>query len=251
MRTHRAIHLSIGTRVQKRRNGAAHQHRRRRSLPGGHATIIHRRRMKHQRCWSMFLPYGIARIALGYGHRRQAISISIPAKPDVRFICGMLRLVFLLFVGSAALLRANAAAAATTPTKAAVTRAPTKPRVCLCGGDPHCAGFGGGGFDIQGNPGPLAPPPSPPPLQTNVARRPMDDGRVSYPSNEGDGPGASVRASDTRVHEVAAHASWEAEVTVTIASISPMQRSHPSVLAKRKLSSCLSLADVNGHCRRA
>lgn len=73
---------------------------------------------------------------------------------------------------------------------------------------------------MQGNPGPLAPPP--PPLQTNVARRPVDDGRVSYPSNEGDGPGASVRASDTRVHEVAARASCEAEVD--IASISPTQR---------------------------
>jgi len=56
--------------------------------------------------------------------------------------------VFLLVVGSAALLRANAA-----PTKAAVTRAPIKPRACSCGGDPHCAGFGGSAFDIQGNPG--------------------------------------------------------------------------------------------------
>jgi hypothetical protein len=35
-------------------NGAAHQYRRRRSLPGGHATIIHRRHMEHQRCWSMY-----------------------------------------------------------------------------------------------------------------------------------------------------------------------------------------------------
>jgi hypothetical protein len=37
----------------KRRNGAAYQHRRRRSLTGGHAVIAHGRRMEYQRSRSM------------------------------------------------------------------------------------------------------------------------------------------------------------------------------------------------------
>jgi hypothetical protein len=58
-----AIYPKIETRRAKRRNGAAYQHRRRRSLTGGrHLVIAHGRRMEYQRSHSMFLTHGIARL---------------------------------------------------------------------------------------------------------------------------------------------------------------------------------------------
>ena len=54
------IHPIIETRRAKRRNGAAYQHRRRRSLTGGHSIITHARRMEYQRSHSMFLTHGLA-----------------------------------------------------------------------------------------------------------------------------------------------------------------------------------------------
>ena len=47
----------IETRRAKRRTGAAYQHRRRRSLTGGHSIITHGRRMEYQRSHSMFLAH--------------------------------------------------------------------------------------------------------------------------------------------------------------------------------------------------
>ena len=46
----------------KRRNGAAYQHRRRRSLTAGHAAITHGRRIEYPRSHSMFLTHSIARL---------------------------------------------------------------------------------------------------------------------------------------------------------------------------------------------
>ena len=60
-----AIYPKIETRRAKRRNGAAYQHRRLRSLTGGHSVITHGRRMEYQRSHSMFLTHGIAGTA-GY-----------------------------------------------------------------------------------------------------------------------------------------------------------------------------------------
>ena len=58
-----AIYPKIEMRRAKRRNGAAYQHRRRRSLTGGqHSVIAHGRRMEYQRSRSMFLTHGIARL---------------------------------------------------------------------------------------------------------------------------------------------------------------------------------------------
>jgi len=51
------IHPIIETRRANRRNGAAYQHRRRRSLTGGHSIITHGRRMEYQRSHSMFLTH--------------------------------------------------------------------------------------------------------------------------------------------------------------------------------------------------
>ena len=56
------IHPIIETRRAKRRNGAAYQHRRRRSLTGGHSVIAHGCRMEYQRSRSMFLTHVIARL---------------------------------------------------------------------------------------------------------------------------------------------------------------------------------------------
>ena len=61
-RSNMAIYPKIETRRAKRRNGAAYQHRRRRSLTGGHSVIAHGRRMEYQRSRSMFLTHGIARL---------------------------------------------------------------------------------------------------------------------------------------------------------------------------------------------
>ena len=55
-----AIYPKSETRRAKRRNGAAYQHRRLRSLTGGHSVITHGRRMEYQRSHSMFLTHGIA-----------------------------------------------------------------------------------------------------------------------------------------------------------------------------------------------
>jgi hypothetical protein len=55
-----AIYPKTETRRAKRRNGAAYQHRRLRSLIGGHSVITHGRRMEYQRSHSMFLTHGIA-----------------------------------------------------------------------------------------------------------------------------------------------------------------------------------------------
>jgi hypothetical protein len=52
-RSNMAIYPMIEMRRAKRRNGAAYQHRRRRSLTGGHAVITHGRRMEYQRSRSM------------------------------------------------------------------------------------------------------------------------------------------------------------------------------------------------------
>ena len=52
----------IETRRAKRRNGAAYQHRRRRSLTGGHAAITHGRRMEYHCSHSMLLTHSIARL---------------------------------------------------------------------------------------------------------------------------------------------------------------------------------------------
>ena len=57
-----AKYPQIEMRWAKRRNGAAYQHRRRRSLTGGHATITHGRRMEYRRSHSMFLTHSIARL---------------------------------------------------------------------------------------------------------------------------------------------------------------------------------------------
>ena len=61
-RSNMAIYPKIETRRAKRRNGAAYQHRRLRSLTGGHSVINHGRRMEYQRSRSMFLTHGIARL---------------------------------------------------------------------------------------------------------------------------------------------------------------------------------------------
>ncbi len=55
-----AIYPKTKMRRAKRRNGAAYQHRRLRSLTGGHSVITHGRRMEYQRSHSMFLTHGIA-----------------------------------------------------------------------------------------------------------------------------------------------------------------------------------------------
>jgi hypothetical protein len=55
-----AIYPKTEMRRAKRRNGAAYQHRRLRSLTGGHSVITHGRRMEYQRSHSMFLTHGIA-----------------------------------------------------------------------------------------------------------------------------------------------------------------------------------------------
>ena len=55
-----AIYPKSETRRAKRRNGAAYQHHRLRSLTGGHSVITHGRRMEYQRSHSMFLTHGIA-----------------------------------------------------------------------------------------------------------------------------------------------------------------------------------------------
>jgi hypothetical protein len=47
----------IETRRAKRRNGAAYQHRRRRSLTGGHSIITHGRRTEYHRSHSVFLAH--------------------------------------------------------------------------------------------------------------------------------------------------------------------------------------------------
>ena len=54
---HRDILPIIETRRAKRRNGAAYQHRRRRSLTGGHSVITRGHRMEYQRSHSMFLTH--------------------------------------------------------------------------------------------------------------------------------------------------------------------------------------------------
>ena len=59
-RSNMAIFPKIEMRRAKRRNGAAYQHHRRRSLTGGHSVITHGRRMECQRSHSMFLTHGIA-----------------------------------------------------------------------------------------------------------------------------------------------------------------------------------------------
>ena len=61
-RSNMAIYPKIEMRRANRRNGAAYQHRRRRSLKGGHSVITHGRRMEYQRSHSMFLTHGIARL---------------------------------------------------------------------------------------------------------------------------------------------------------------------------------------------
>ena len=61
-RSNMAIYPKIETRRAKRRNGAAYQHRRRRSLTGGQAAITHGRRMEYHRSHSMFLTHSIARL---------------------------------------------------------------------------------------------------------------------------------------------------------------------------------------------
>ena len=61
MRIHINVHQVIAMRRAKRRNGAAYQHRRRRSLTGGHAVIAHGRRMEYQRSRSMVRKHSIAR----------------------------------------------------------------------------------------------------------------------------------------------------------------------------------------------
>jgi hypothetical protein len=55
-----AIYPKTETRRAKRRNGAAYQHRRLRSLTGGLSVITHGRRMEYQRSHSMFLTHWIA-----------------------------------------------------------------------------------------------------------------------------------------------------------------------------------------------
>ena len=55
-----AIYPKTETSRPKRRNGAAYQHRRLRSLTGGHSVITHGRRMEYQRSHSMFLTHWIA-----------------------------------------------------------------------------------------------------------------------------------------------------------------------------------------------
>ena len=62
-----AIYPKIETRRAKRRNDAAYQHRRLRSLTGGHSIIIHRRHMEHQRSRGMFLRFGVAGQPLSHG----------------------------------------------------------------------------------------------------------------------------------------------------------------------------------------
>ena len=57
-----AIYPKSETRRAKRRNGAAYQHRRLRSLTGGHSVITHGRRTEYTRSHSMFLMHGIARL---------------------------------------------------------------------------------------------------------------------------------------------------------------------------------------------
>ena len=59
-RSNMAIYPKIEMRRANRRNGAAYQHHRRRSLTGGHSVITHGRRMESH---SMFLTHGIAGIA--------------------------------------------------------------------------------------------------------------------------------------------------------------------------------------------
>ena len=62
-----AIYPKIETRRAKRRNDAAYQHRRLRSLTGGHSVIIHRRHMEYQRSRGMFLRFGVAGQPLSHG----------------------------------------------------------------------------------------------------------------------------------------------------------------------------------------
>ena len=61
-RSNMATYPMIETRKAKRRNGAAYQHRRLRSLTGGHSVITHGRRMEYQRSHSMLFTHGIARL---------------------------------------------------------------------------------------------------------------------------------------------------------------------------------------------
>ncbi len=61
-RLNMATYPEIETRRAKRRNGAAYQHCRLRSLKGGQSVITHGRRMEYQRSRSMFLTPGIARL---------------------------------------------------------------------------------------------------------------------------------------------------------------------------------------------
>jgi hypothetical protein len=53
------IRLNIEMRCARRRNGAAYQHYRRRSVTGRHAIIIHRRHMEYRRSQGMFLSFGL------------------------------------------------------------------------------------------------------------------------------------------------------------------------------------------------
>ena len=57
LRSNMAIYPQIEMRRAKRRNGAAYQHRRRRSLTGGHSVVTHGRRMEYERSHSMFLTH--------------------------------------------------------------------------------------------------------------------------------------------------------------------------------------------------
>ena len=90
-----AIYPKIETRRAKRRNGAAYQHRRRRSLTGGHSVIAHGRRMEYQRSRSMFLTHGIARLTAkswsdrasfpGYGSESPCEGLLRAAGCDARY----------------------------------------------------------------------------------------------------------------------------------------------------------------------
>jgi hypothetical protein len=61
-RSNMAIYPKIEMRRAKRRNDAAYQYRRRRSLTGGHAATTHGRRIEYHRSHSMFLTHLIARL---------------------------------------------------------------------------------------------------------------------------------------------------------------------------------------------
>ena len=61
------IRLNIKMRCSRRRNGAAYQHYRLRSVTARHVIIIHRRHMENRRSQGMFLRFVVARLQRSHG----------------------------------------------------------------------------------------------------------------------------------------------------------------------------------------